>query len=434
MRVWIVLAFAIPVLILAACGPATPPATPPGKPLSEPVVTPATAPFATGTPTRPAPVQVTPEATLPITLTLWVPEEFAPGAERGGDILQTRVAAFEAAHPVHLSYVLKAPYGKGGIGDWIVQLHELMPERLPDAAIVDTRELDTLIGLGVLQPLNRSLPSGSFWELLPPAQTMARQGGVWSNQPLVLDTEHLVYDTRRVTAPPASWQDVLTTTLSFAFAADSTDTFLLHYLHDGGSLDPTEHPASDSGVMQNILDYYQRARSNGNLSEATIGMNSGREVLPLFVSGQVPMAAVRARDFLSEKEHLTDAAAASIPTRDGQPAALASGWTYVILTKDPERRQAAADFLQWLDDPGFLAQWTQSAFLVPAGKTAFAQAVTPPDYAATLQNLLEHAIVAPGFPAQKPYAAAWHDAVQAVLNGQLTPDDAAFRALSSITQ
>ena len=433
MRVWNVLVLAVLVVISAACGISTPPAKPPVTPVPEMVV--ATVEFpATITPSRPALVQITPEATRPLTLTLWVPEEFAPGAERGGDILQARVAAFESTHPVTVNYVLKAPYGKGGIADWIVQLHELMPDRLPDAAIVDSRELDTLTDLELLQPLNHDLPSGAFWELLPPAQTIARQGGVWSNQPLVLDTEHLVYDTRRVGAPPLAWQDVLTTSASFAFAADSTDSFLLQYLHDGGSLDPQAHPAADSGVMQNVLDFYQRARANGNLSEATVGMTSAREVMSLFISGQAPMAQVRARDFLSERARLPNAAASAIPTRDGQPAALVSGWTYVILTPNAARRSAAADFLTWLNEPAFLAGWTQAANLVPASKSAFAQSVKPASYAATLGDLLEHAIVAPGFAVQKSYAAAWHVAVQAVLNGQLTPDDAAFRALQSITQ
>jgi ABC-type glycerol-3-phosphate transport system substrate-binding protein len=437
MRVWnvFVLAGLLAGLlaISAGCGTSTPPASPPVTAVPEIAATPLALP-AKSTPTRPAAEPITPEATRPLTLTLWVSEEFAPGAERGGDVLQARVAAFERAHPVTVNYVLKAPYGKGGIADWIVQLHELMPDRLPDAAIVDSRELDTLTELGLLQPLNRDLPSGAFWELLSPAQTIARQGGVWSNQPLVLDTEHLVYDTRRLNAPPVSWQDVLTTTASFAFAADSTESFLLHYLHGGGSLNPQEHPASDSGVMQNILDYYQRARANGNLSEATVGMTSAREVMSLFISGQAPLAQVRARDFLSERARLPNAAAASIPTRDGQPAALVSGWTYVILTPDPARRRAATDFLMWLNEPSFLAEWTQAANLAPAGKSAFARSVTPSLYAETLGDLLDHAIVAPGFSAQKSYAAAWHAAVQAVLNGQLTPDDAAFRALQSITQ
>ena len=146
------------------------------------------------------------------------------------------------------------------------------------------------------------------------------------------------------------------------------------------------------------------------------------------------MAQVRARDFLSERARLPNAAASAIPTRDGQPAALVSGWTFVILTPDPARRRAAAEFLMWLNEPTFLAEWTKSANLAPAGKSAFAQSVTPSSYAGTLENLLEHAIVAPGFSAQKSYANAWHAAVQAVLNGQLTPDDAAYRALQSITQ
>lgn len=387
-------------------------------------------------PTRRAPTrEMTITATRPLTLTLWAPEEFAPGAERGGDVLQARIAAFEAAHPdIRLNYVLRAPYGKGGIVDWITQLHELMPDRLPDAAIVDSRELDRLQELGLLQPLNRALPAGAYWDLFPPAQKIARRDGVWNNQPLVLDFELLAYDTRRIDAPPLSWQDVLTTTTQFDFAADSTDTFLLHYLHDGGSLSPTEHPALDSGIMQAVLENFQRARANGNLNQAAASMKSAREILPLFLAGQSPLAQLRARDFLSERARLTDAAAASVPTRDGRVTTLASAWSLVILTPDPARRQAAQALLAFLDEPAFLGAWTQAARLTPASKSAFAQTLAAETFGDTLANLLEHAMVAPSFSAQAPYAEAWHAAVQAVLSGQLAPEDAAYRALQSITQ
>ncbi|MBI4671863.1 MAG: extracellular solute-binding protein [Chloroflexi bacterium] len=423
------------VLLLAACGAPAPPF--PSPVLATPDVV-ATPPVlnepAFPTRTLPTPA-VELDAAQPLTLMLWVPEEFAPGAERGGDILEARAAAFEAAHSgVTVNYVLKAPYGKGGIVDWLMQLQELMPERLPDAAIVDSRELDQLEKLGLLQPLNHDLPSGAFWDLFAPAQLIARQGGVWSNQPLVLDVEHLLYDTKRVPTPPATWQAVLADRTEFAFAADSTDTFLLHYLENGGSLSPAEHPALDSGVMQAVLDYYQRTRANGNLNEAAAMMKSAREVFPLFLGGQAPLAQVRARDYLSERTRMPNAAAAPIPTRDGRATTLASGWSYVILTSNPARRRAAADYLEWLNDAEFLAQWTQAARLAPARKSAFAQAGMAPEYADALSKLLENAIVAPSFSAQAPYASAWHTAVQAVLNGQLSPEDAAFRALQTITQ
>ena len=434
MRAWNALVIAGMVLCLAACGTETRSPITPIAPTPDAVVTPVV-PVETAAPTRIVlPPAMTPEATRPITLTLWVPEEFAPGAERGGDILETRANEFEQTHPgIKIDYVLKAPYGKGGITDWILQLHELMPERLPDAAIVDSRDVATLQQLGLAQPLQRALPSGAYWDLFPPAQRMARQGGAWNNQPLVLETEHLVYDTRRVATPPLTWQDILTTTTAFAFAADSTDTFLLHYMHDGGVIARGKNSATDAGVMQNVLDFFQRARANGNLSQTVAAMQSAREIMPLFASSQVPMAQVRARDFLNERARLPNAAAAPVPSRDGSTAALASGWTYVILTRDSQRERAAQEYLQWIDEPAFLGEWAQAARLIPASSSAFAQAFASDAYADTLRAILNAAQVSPGFDAQQPYATAWHAAVQAVLNGQLSPEDAAFRALQTIS-
>lgn len=435
MRVWYRI---LPVgicLWLVACGANTPP---PSLAAQTPLVS---TPFATDiasesrTPAPSPTSAVTPDALQPIELTLWVPEEFAPGAERGGDVLARQLVEFEAAHPnIRINYVLKAPYGKGGIVDWLTQLNELMPDQLPDAAIVDSRDLDELAKLGLLHPLQRDLPAGTFWDLFPPAQRIARQRGQWNNQPLVLETEHLVYDTRRLTKPPVSWQEVLSGTLQFAFAADSTEAFLFHYLQNGESVDPRDPSALGSGVMQAILDYYQRARAGGNLKENAAVMKSAREVMPLFVSGQTPMAQVRARDFLIERENLPNAMAAAIPTRDGSEAALVSGWTYVVITDDPPKQRAAGEYLAWMIDPGRMAAWSSAARLLPASTSAFAQSQEVSDYADLVWSLLEHAIVAPGFSQQAPYADAWHKAVTAVMNGQLAPDDAAVRAVQAITQ
>lgn len=383
----------------------------------------------------PPPLSATPVVSSPLTLTLWVPEDFATGAERGGDVLESQIAEFQARRPdIKLNYVLKAPYGKGGLADWLAQLRDLMPGQLPDAAIVDSRELDKLEQLGLLRPLNRDLASGAYWDLFASAQQLARRKGVWVSQPLTLETEQLVYDTRVVQTPPASWEQALGSGTPFAFAADSTDTFLLQYLQNGGSLTPTEHPALDAGVMQAILDYYQRARANNILNENAAMLKSAREVLPLFLTAQAPMAQVRARDFLTERARLPNAAAAPIPTRDGKAAALVSSWSFVILSDDAARQRAAAQYLEWLDDPAQLAPWASAARMIPARKSAFAQAIQPPAYAEVLWLLLEQGIPSPTFNQQSAYANAWHTAVQAVLNGQLGPDDAAVRAIQTLSQ
>lgn len=450
MRAWYGIVLAGILFWLAACGANTPPSTDMSALTATSSSLPRVvqAPLAAETPnvlspTAPTirtpealpPLSVTPDVSQTLELYLWVPEEFAPGAERGGDVLEKQIAEFQTAHPnVKINYVLKAPYGKGGIVDWLSQLNELMPERLPDAAIVDSRELAQLEKLGLLQPLQRALPSGAYWDLFASAQRIARHSGVWNNQPLTLETEHLVYDARKISSPPLTWQAVLTSTTPFAFAADSSETFLLHYLENGGTLAPREHPAFDASVMQAILDYYQRARANGNLNESTAVLKSAREVMPLFVTNQTPMAQVRARDFLIERNRLPNALAASIPTRDGRASALVSSWSFVMLTKDAQKQNAAMQYLAWLNDAAHLSEWSNAARMLPASKGAFAQAMSSPDYAALMWNLLDGALVAPSFSEQAPYLDAWHEAVSAVLKGQLSPDDAAFRAAQTISQ
>ncbi len=435
MRAWSGILLAGFFFWLAACGATNPP--PPSPRASIPTVA---LPVATEsidlftrvpTPTRNAP----PDPSKPMVLTIWVPEEFATGAERGGDILERQIAEFQLAHPnIQINYVLKAPYGKGGTLDWLTQLQEMMPERLPDAAIVDSRELEQIHALGLLQPLQRRLPSGAFWDLFPPAQTIARHNGQWDNQPLILETEHLVFDTRRVTTPPSSWESVVAEKNQYAFAADSTESFLLHYLANGGSFATTAHPATDASVMQIVLDYYARLRASGILNESVAVMKSAREVMPLFVSGQTPLAQVRARDFLIEQARLSDTLAAPIPTRDGRATTLVSSWTFVILTDEPAKQSAASNYLLWLIDPARMGEWANAARLIPASKSAFAQALDASAYADVLWNLFHNGRVAPDFAKQAVYAQAWHQAVQAVLNGELAPEDAAFRAVQMITQ
>lgn len=435
MRAWNVIVLAGILFWLAACGANT---SPPTLAAETPVfVTPPATTRALATVTRePLPTrQAVAVNTQPLVVTLWVPEEFATGAERGGDILERQIAEFQLAHPnIKLEYVLKAPYGKGGMVDWLRQLSELMPERLPDAVILDSRELDQLESLGLSHSLNPHLPSGAFWDLFPPAQTIARKHGQWNNQPLTLETEHLIYDVRRVNPPPLTWQDVLTDTAQFAFAAESAESFLFHYLENGGSLAPRAQSPLDVSIMQAILEYYQQLRANGNLNENTAVMKSAREVMPLFLAGQTPMAQIRARDYLLERQRLQNVSIAPIPTRDGRAAALVSAWTFVILAQDEAKQNAAAQYLVWMIEPARLSEWANAARMLPASKSAFAQTMDDSEYAEVMWNLLHAGLVAPTFAEQAAYVDGWRQAIASVLSGQLAPDDAAFRALQTITQ
>ena len=134
-------------LSLSGCSPSAEPTTPSPQPtptaMAVTVETPTTATAVTATVTQSlTTTPITP--TLPtvpplITLTLWTAEPFSPAqADASGQILGQQIEAFTAAHTdVVVEYVLKKPYGKGGILDYLLTTAAVVPDLLPDLAFLD---------------------------------------------------------------------------------------------------------------------------------------------------------------------------------------------------------------------------------------------------------------------------------------------------------
>jgi ABC-type glycerol-3-phosphate transport system substrate-binding protein len=148
--------------------------------------TPTTTPI---TPTLPAIPPV-------ITLTLWTAEPFSPSqADASGQILGQQIEAFAAAHPdVVVEYVLKKPYGKGGILNFLLTTSEAVPAAMPDLVAIDTIELKDAAQAGLLQPLDELISAElrRSFPLCPGNRTLRRAVG-W---PPIRDrhrTPHLQY-------------------------------------------------------------------------------------------------------------------------------------------------------------------------------------------------------------------------------------------------
>jgi len=162
-----------------------------------------------------------------ITITLWTTEDFFPTEDSdSGQILAQQWQAFQAAHPsVIIEYVLKKPYGKGGILDFLSTAHAAAPTVLPDLVILDTFELDEAAEAGLVQSLDKLVSS----ELQQDLFAFARRSfnGQLMGIQFEADVEHLdgtfyvltnddALDFRVVAAPadgsapdPASWPDVV---------------------------------------------------------------------------------------------------------------------------------------------------------------------------------------------------------------------------------
>jgi ABC-type glycerol-3-phosphate transport system substrate-binding protein len=371
----------------------------------------------------------------PITLTVWVPEQFSPEAAQSGEVLTHQLAEFEQAEPTTaVKFVLKSPYGKGGLLDFLDKVQSLVPDRLPDLIMLDSREVDAAARTGLLQRLDRDLPSGAFADLLPPAQALAMYDGQWLTLPLTLNVQHLAYNAKVVPQAPATWDEVLKSGAPFAFPADDDDAFLFQYLENKGRIADSRQPAPlNVSVTTSVLTFFQRARTANLVPDSVLAVKTVHDVWPLFAEGQVPLAQVEASDYIAGHDHVPNASFAPLPTQDGVTTTLVSGWNYAIITQEPRRHAAAAAFLSWIDEPSRLAEWASVAQVVPARRSAFAISVGPREYGDFLLNLLDGADVAPTFADRAAYAGSWTSALQAVLRGQATPGEAALKAAQALS-
>ena len=128
------------------------------------------------TPTRAAPTaeptanptplpSSSPQAPTLISLTVWTTEAFSPTtAITSGLILAQEVAAFEADHPdlQQVNFVLKKPYGKGGMLDYLLTTSAAVPDLLPDLAFLDVDDLPHLRG-GPREGGGRRRPCRAGW-------------------------------------------------------------------------------------------------------------------------------------------------------------------------------------------------------------------------------------------------------------------------------
>ena len=131
--------------------------------------------------------------------------------------------------------MLKKPYGKGGILDFLLTTSSVVPELLPDLVLIDVDELDAAVQAGLVQPLDDLLPG----ELQADLYAFARQANTLDGRLYGLqiraDLDHLVYNTGRMTIPPRSWPGVLSNPGPYIFPAGGqsglvNDAFLAQYL------------------------------------------------------------------------------------------------------------------------------------------------------------------------------------------------------------
>lgn len=406
---------------VVACTPVTQSMTP--TPRASPALaqTPTIATSTTRVPSAATRVPIS--TTTAITLTLWTIPDLAPSTTPAGIILQKQFDAFSTANPnIRVNPVLKKPYDKGGILDFLQTTSAVVPAQLPDLVVLDIADVPLAAQAGLLQPLENILPAELVNEMFPFAQRATRYRDQWVAVPYVVDVEHLVYHTNTVKKPPLTWDHFLTQKEPMLLPLGGDDAFLAQY---AALTSLGDAPPLDWASTTLVFTFFKRARDAGLLSDATIGLKTVDETWALFVAGQAPMAQVSATRYLSERYQYPDVRFASLPTRDGKTVSVATGWAFAIITQDPVRQLAAAQLIRWLVGTEQLVAWSRAAQRLPSTRIALLLAVEPFDYAAFLREQMDRAVYLPRTPAYIKVSEAWRTALANLWRGQTTPEEAA---------
>ncbi len=417
-------------LTLTGCGGLTPT---PESVMPTPIPT-ITSPPATPTPTPKLQPMI-------VTLGLWLPEELDPyGKGLGADILVQQLDDFGEAYPdVQVEVTVKEAHGRGGLLDFLRTARDAAPSVLPDLVVLDMADLETAAGLGLIQPLDHLLSLAEMTDRFPFATELGTLDGQTLGFVVGADMQHIAYRPDLLDSPPVSWTQVISPPISFLFPAGGrdgqiNDATLIQYLAAGGKLtDPDGRPWLDEEAMVSVLGFYSGCIGTAAISPTVVlDITDADQAWELFQTGESEIAVVWAGRYWLEADETV--AAAPVPTRDGHPFSIARGWVVAMVADDPARQSLATLLLDWLIAPDHNGQWTQAAGYLPGTLSALRMWDVSNVDQAVLRSVMEAAVPAPRPEVMATGGPAMQKALEAMLRGWDTPEEAAAAAVKRLEE
>ncbi len=396
----------------------------------------------TGQPQTPIAPEQTAVSTLPAgarLVRIWLPPDFDPqGNSPASRLLKARLEQFASENPdVRLEVRVKALEGEGGMLDSLVAANVAAPLALPDLVLLPRPLLESAALKGLLYPydgLTSIMDNVSWFEY---ARQMAHVQSSTYGIPFAGDAMLLAYHPSLGQPPPSDLETTISLGEVLLFpATDPQASFTLGtYLADGGSVqDAQGRPALDESTLTRILDVDQRASQAGVMPFWLTQYSTDQQVWDAFMSNEYPMSVTWASTYLGQRLAVTeDLAATALPTPNGTPFTLASGYSWALAGQDPERRTLAVRLAEYLADKDFQAEWTSAAGYLPPRADAL-QGWQDSQQSKVLEQISTSAQLMPPIDLVSSLGPALEQAVVDVLKAQSDPQTAAQTAIDQINK
>ena len=378
---------------------------------------------------------------MPLTLTLWLPPEMLPSTQGTGQFVEDLSRAFMLENPqARVEVVPKAPSGLGGIANFLMTTHAVVPARLPDIVALDASEIRKIAQSGVLIPLDDAL-SDAYWDdLFPWAVEAVTVNGERLGMPFQVDIAFLVYDVSLTETPPKAWYDLASVKGKYIFPAgrgdgSSADALLLHYFALGGNFgDNPTRPSLDTALLARVLGNYRSAMELGIVPDVVRTLRTLDDCWSSYLAGNAGLTNASSLQYGQDRATLPKARYAPIPTANGESITVARSWAWAVTARDRAHQEMAVRYVALALQPERLVQWSRASYHLPTHRSVLDLAVEDVDYRAFLAEQLEHARPYPSVAYYYEVQDAISLAIEDVLDGVTTPERAAITAAASLAR
>jgi multiple sugar transport system substrate-binding protein len=391
------------------------------------------------TPGVPQATQVSTPSTGETLLRIWLPPEFDPeGESPASRLLEDCLDEFLAEHPqVRLEVRVKALSGTGGLLEALTAANVSAPLSLPDLVLLPRPLLESAALKGLLFPYDDLTVRLDDRNWFGYSRQLASVKSSMYGLPFAGDALVLAYRPSMTETLPHNLEATLALGQVILFpAADPQALFTLGvYQQKGGSLqDEQGRPYLDKASLTGVLEFYQHASLAGTMPYWMTQYSDDGHVWEAFTEDKLPMAVTWASIYMRNRPGAEDdLALAPVPTWDGIPFTLATGWSWALTSQDPVRRNVSTQLAEFLTEEEFLATWSYAAGYLPPRVDALLR-WQDEDLRQAIEQLSYSAHLIPSTDLISSLGPALEQAVVKVLKAESDPQTAAQAVIDQVNQ
>jgi len=380
-------------------------------------------------------VQDTPSSPSPLRIRIWVPPNMDPESNTSaGKLFKDRLDEFKSSHiNVELDVRIKEASGAGGLLDSLSVTSAAAPLALPELIALPNSDLETAALKGLLHPIDELDDEVLETDWYEYAQMLSTIQDRTYGLPFAGESFALVYSSEEIPSPPGDWSSALNTTVPLVFpAADPRAIFTLsQYLAKGGAIrDSDGRPFLNAEIFTDVLIYYQEAEQTGVMPSWLTQYESDQQVWEAYESNQVNMVVTAISNYLVDQQETSSISV--MPTPDGTPFSLASGWIWAIPTHQPEHQEISLELAKFLTESDYLGAWSEAAGYLPTRPSAL-ERWSQPNLRSVLNTISLSAQIMPSIDVLMSVGPVMKEATEQILNRQADPDSVAQKAFEALT-